>query len=178
MSEWREDPIEELARELRQGAGAELRAEAEITEMETHLGRLRRRSLADVAGEAMNRGDTITVISADRTITGSLEFVGSDYVIVQTASEMVDARLTLCAFSLTRRRSGGHLTRSGSKTMKARLAEYEQTGEPLQLLAPSLGVNATGRISVGATDHIVLTADGVELFVPTDQIALVIRTRT
>ena len=33
MADWPHDPLEELARELRQTVGAELRAEAEITEL-------------------------------------------------------------------------------------------------------------------------------------------------
>ena len=51
---WDDDPIESLARELRQTVGAEFRAEAEIVEIETEVGRLRRRTLSDVARQAAN----------------------------------------------------------------------------------------------------------------------------
>lgn len=179
MDEWSEDPIEELARELREGVGAELRAEAEIVEHETRIGRLRRRASVDAALEAMHRGDGISVISGDRTVTGDLVFVGNDYLSVQAENEVIDARFSLVAFSVVRRSSGGHSARAGSRTMKARLAEYEHTGETLQLVAPALEIERLGRIVVTAVDHVILRdADDVDLYLPIDAIALVIRTRS
>ena len=43
--DWSDDPLESLARELRESVGSEFRAEAEMVEIETEIGRLRKRGL-------------------------------------------------------------------------------------------------------------------------------------
>lgn len=171
-----DDPLEDLARALRAGAGAELREEAEIAEQESQVGRLRRRTLAAVAREAVERGDAVTVFLSDRVLTGDAVYAGDDYLVVRTASEEVDVRLSGVCFRVTRRPSGGHPSRGGSATFKARLSEYEQSGEVVDLIAPDLGRTLTAAIRLVGADHVVaLEPDGTETYLPIGQVTLVVR---
>ncbi len=178
MADWPLDPLEELARELRQTVGAELRAEAEITEQETHVGRLRKLGIADVARAAMHRGDLVSLITSTRTITGVPVYVGRDYLVCQTQTEIVDAPFERVVIRVERRPEGGHATRGGSITFKARLSELEHSGETVTLMTADTALEVRGRIAIVAADHcIVEDPDGPRLHVPISQIALVIRPR-
>lgn len=175
---WDDDPLESLARELRETVGSEFRAEAEMVEIETEIGRLRRRSLRDVAREGANRGDRISVVTAGRTVTGSVAHVGKDYVSIETPTEHLDARLDRVALVITPSATGGIDPRGGSITFKARLSEFEQTGETVEVVAPRLDSSVTGKIQVVAEDHVVMVdPDGARNIFPLDVIDLVIRTR-
>lgn len=175
---WKEDPIEGLARELRQTVGAEIREEAEMAELESEIGRLRRRTLADVAREAANRGDQVSLVAAGRTITGVAVHVGKDYLSLESVSEHVDARLDRVALVVTPSASGGFTPRGGSVTFKARLSEYEQTGETVELVASSLTFSVRGTIEVVASDHVILRdVDGNRTSLPVEMIDLALRPR-
>lgn len=178
MADWPIDPLEELARELRQTVGAELRAEAEITEHETHIGRLRRLGMVDVARAAMHRGDLVSLVTATRTITGVPVYVGKDYLVCQTQTEIVDAPFERVVIKVERRTAGGHTTRGGSITFKARLSELEHTGEIVTLSTADAALEVRGRIAIVAADHcIVEDPEGPRLHIPISQITLVIRPR-
>lgn len=171
-----EDPISELARFLREGAGEDLRSEAEITEIETHIARLRNRSLADLARQAMHRGDELTVVAHGRSARGLPVFVGTDYLILETADNLIDVRLERVVLTVTRRPAGGRSGTGGSATLKARLSEYEQTKEPVRLVAGDIAEDISCSIEVVAADHVVCrTDDGQDVVVPLPAISLVIR---
>jgi hypothetical protein len=179
MSEWNDGAHDDLARELRQGAGAEMRAEAEIVEQETHLGRLRKRSLADVARDAMHRGDAAIVEIGGRVLRGHLAHAGVDYIVIETDEHAVDVRLVAVAIRFDPSPQGGHSSPGGSRTLRARLSEYEQTGEELTVVAPGIGVEVSGAIAVAASDHLVVRrSDQTSVHVPTGAVALVIRPRS
>lgn len=170
------DPFDELARELRRGVGAEWRDEAEITELETRLGELRRRNLSDLAREAMHRGDVITVTVGARALTGSVMFVGRDYLVVKTPSVTADVRLDRALLTISRQPVGGHTTRGGSATFRARLAEYEHTGEPVGFHLIGGAGNLSGRIVVAAGDHCtVRTSDDQDVHLPVALIEMITR---
>ena len=178
MSADADDPYEELARELRQGVGAEWRDEAEITERETHLGSLRKRRLEDVAREAMHRGDIVTAMVAGRSAKGSVMFVGTDYLVLQTTSQTLDIVLHRAVLRIEARPGGGHTTRGGSATFKARLAEYEQTGEPVTLHLMGGASQQTERILVAAVDHCITEdAEGARSHTPIALIEMISRSR-
>lgn len=177
MSAGADDAYEELARELRQGVGAEWRDEAEITERETHLGSLRKRRLADVAREAMHRGDIVTVLVGGWSVKGAVMFVGGDYLVLQTSSQMLDIVLDRAVMRIEPQHGGGHTTRGGSATFKARLAEYEQTGEPVTLHLRGAS-QLTGRIVVAAVDHCITEdTDGARSHIPIALIEMISRPR-
>jgi hypothetical protein len=176
VPDFEQDPMEELAGELRMGAGAEFLRDAEITERETHLGRLRRLTLADVVRRAGERGDQVSYMPGDRTVNGVIIHAGTDYATIETESEWVDVRLTTGAFVIDPRPSGGIDIRGGARTMKARLAEFEQTGESVELIAPGLEVR--GVIVVAAADHVVVDRlDGTTVVVPSERIEMIVRPR-
>lgn len=175
MSGEPDDPLDEIARELRQGPGAEFRAEAELDEIETETGRRRRRSLADVARGSMHRGDTVSALVAGRTLTGHVDGVGVDYLVLVTAAEVVDVRLDAAVLRVVPAPSGGHDGRPGSATITARLAEYEQTGERVTLLTDTIA-DVTGSIRVVATDHVrIVDLDGADIIIPLRLIAAIRR---
>jgi hypothetical protein len=173
-----EDPTEELARELRWGPGAEFRAEAEITELETHQGRLRDRMLHDVAAHAMHRGDRVQAAASNMSVTGSIDSVGNDYMVIETESSTVDVTLAAVSLRFLPSAMRGHAAQPGSLTMRARIAEYEHTAEVVRIIAPELGLDATGRIKVAASDHLILAdQDDGELAIPTSKVAMIVRPR-
>ena len=176
--DWDADPLESLARELRETVGSEFRAEAETIEIETEIGRLRRRNMRDVAREAANRGDRVSVVTTTRTVTGSMVYVGKDYLSIDTPTEHLDALLDRVSLVISPSPAGGVDPRGGSITFKARLSEYEQTGEKVELTSTRLGFSVSGRIEVVAQDHVtVLDADGRRNIFPLDTVDLVIRSR-
>jgi hypothetical protein len=176
--DWSDDPLESLARELREKVGSEFRAEAETVETETEIGRLRRRAMRDVVREAANRGDRVSVVTAGRTVTGFVAHVGKDYLSLETPTEHLDARLDRVAIVVAPSTSGGIHPRGGSITFKARLSEYEQTGERVELAAPRLNAAVQGRIAVVATDHVIIEdLDGAQNAFPLETVDLVFRSR-
>lgn len=175
---WDDDPLQSLARELRQTVGAELRAEAEIAEHDTETGRLRRRDLPALMREAAEHGDQVSLVTAARTVTGSLAQVGRDYVTITTRTEVIDARTTAGITILHPSPRGGTAPSAGSITFKARLSEYEQTGEPVTVVASRVGHSAEGVVAVVAEDHLLLRdRDRLTHVIPFDTIDLVLRPR-
>ncbi len=171
-----QDPFEEVAREMRLGPGAEMRAEAEVVERETHQGRLRHRSLGDVARHWAARGDITTVTIGDASLTGRVIHVGSDYLTLETQTQLIEIRLGLAIARVRPQPAGGVALGRGSVTFTARLAEFEQTGEPVTVVAGSHQVS--GFIEVGAVDHVVVTDEnGEQTFIPHHLIERVIRPR-
>lgn len=178
MSGWEDGSFDDLARQLRMGAGAEMRAEAESVERETHLGRLRKRSLADAARDAMHRGDMAVIEMPGRVLAGSIAYAGADYIVIETDEHAIDVRLATVVVRFDSSPEGGRRASGGSRTLRARLAEYEATGEPITLVAPGVGAEVSGVVAVAATDHLLVRRpDGSTVHVPIEAIALVIRPR-
>ena len=151
------DPLDDLAAHLRHGEGTDLVDEWEITELETEQGRLRRRLLADLWERAMHRGDRVHVLASFGRLTGAVDFVGIDFATVIGDGLCWDLRLESCVMQPVRSRYGGHTVRGGSRTFRARLAEFESTGEELTVLVR--GTEFAGTIAVVASDHLVVAGD-------------------
>ena len=150
-------PFDDLAGHLRHGEGAEMVDEWEIAEIETEQGRLRRRVLADVWELAMHRGDGVRVLTSFGRFTGEVDFVGRDFATVITAEWCWDLRLDACSLQPVRSSHGGHTVRGGSRTFRARLAEFESTGEEVALCVGDR--EFTGSVTVAATDHVVVSGE-------------------
>ena len=166
--------LTDLAAELRRRAGAELLDELEITEVETERGRLRHRSLPQVWEQVMHRGDRVTATTRMGLVRGTVDYVGTDYATVVGDDTSWDIRLERSILSqVERSTAGGHTVTGGSRTFKARLAEYEATGEPITILLPHLAMR--GRIAVVATDHVVVTAETDTATVPIQLIDVIRR---
>ena len=166
--------LTDIAAELRSSTGAEVLDELEITETETELGRLRKRNIQQVWQAAMHRGDLITAVTGLGSLTGSVDYVGADYATVVGGDSVWDLRTDRAVISRVRRSSaGGHTASGGSKTFKARLAEYEATGEFVTLVIPSM--EAHGRISVVAVDHVCVVDQSETTTIPIGLIEVIRR---
>ncbi len=153
-----EEPFDELGAELRHRVGEELRREAEDLEWDAERLRLRARSLTDVAHESMSRGDVVAIKTRLRSPTGRLVAVAGTLAILATQSGEVDVNLAgpVALRVMHRATHGGAATRGGSPSFRARLAEYELSGEELEVVAPELDEVVTGRIDVVGADHVVV----------------------
>jgi hypothetical protein len=171
------EPFDDLARHLRSEAGSEFRAEAEATELEVDQGRRRRRRLQDIARESFERGDRVRVDAPGFSMNGRVSAVGRDYLTLEEGERECDVRLDGAALRRERSASGGGSGLPASLTFKARLAEYELSGERLTVAAPSMAAIIEGRITVAATDHLVVLDDlGAEWILPLSAVTMVIRT--
>ncbi|MDX1449298.1 MAG: hypothetical protein R3246_09570, partial [Acidimicrobiia bacterium] len=155
--------ISELSSQLRATSGAEIVEEWEITERDTEQGRRRARTLGDVWEQAMHRGDRVTVSGAFGTCSGAVEFVGTDYAVVEADGAVWDVVLATVAAAIRRSTSGGHTVTGGSRTLRARLAEYEASGETITIHTDSTTI--TGAIGVAAKDHLIVTGE-VDTVIP------------
>jgi len=158
--------LTELAAHLRAEFDPDVVEEREITEVETEQGRRRHRSLEHVWSDAMHRGDLVTAKTTFGSVEGSVEYVGTDYTSVNGTHFTWDVRLDRASVRVRRSVMGGHSVTGGSRTFKARLAEYEATDEEVTLFAPSLGLEIGGRLDVVATDHLVLTTTDGDMTIP------------
>ncbi|MDE0675418.1 MAG: hypothetical protein F4Z41_00410 [Acidimicrobiia bacterium] len=170
------DALSGLARFLRQGVGQEWRAELEATEFETHQHRLRRRTLRDVAGMLLHRGDRLTVQAGGLRLSGQLTSGGQDYVTITTKHLCADVRLDMVALRVAKRNSGGARAGGMPSTWRARLTQMELTQETVEVHAPSLGVAQAGKIRAVAVDHVWLVdTAGFDFYVPFEEISVVTR---
>jgi hypothetical protein len=169
--------LTDFAAELRSSTGAEILEELEITETETELGRLRKRSVQEVWEAAMHRGDLVTAVTGLGTVTGLVDYVGKDYSTVVGGDSVWDLRTDRAVISQIRRSpAGGHTVTGGSNTFKARLAEYEATGETVTLIIPARSMEAHGRIALVAVDHAAVVDQSETFTIPIDLIEVVRRT--
>lgn len=176
--DWNEDPLDDLARQLRETVGAEFRIEAESVEQETEIGRLRKRTISEAVRDSAHRGDMVSIVVTGRTITGHVTQVGRDYLTVETDTEIADTRITSAVTLVKPAKSGGRTVKGGSLTYHARLSEFEQTGESVTLLIGSIPHSVTGTIRVVAKDHVLVRdIDGNQSIVPIERIDLTIRPR-
>lgn len=161
-----EGGLDDLARQLRQGAGEDLRAEAAEDEELTELQRLRRHTLAEAARRAMHRGDRITVSTAGLTLAHPVVAVGTDYLTMEDEDRWVDVRLTEAALTVDPRPAGGRSGRPAAATFRARMMEHEQELAAVEVVTREAGRWA-GRIEVVTTDHLALADDdGLKTYLP------------
>jgi hypothetical protein len=171
------DELDDLARSLRQGAGREMREEAAVDEQLTELQRLRRRDLAEAVRAAMHRGDTVTVETAGLTLGHRLVAVGADYLTMDDGEYLIDVALSGAVVTTTPSRQGGTTGKAASITLRARLGEHEHDGSLVDVVT-STGASFRGRITVVATDHVVVAdGSGRDTLVPTSRIAVVFSRR-
>ena len=170
------DPLNHLARFLRQGVGQEWRAEMEATEFEVHQQRLRERTLPAVTTMLLHRGDRVTVLAGHLQLAGKVVACGEDYLTLNTGETRVDAHLPRIGLVVTRGRSGGARAAGVAPTWRALLTELELSGEPVELYGSSLGHSRQGRVRVVAEDHLWLVEPaGLDSYLPLEEISVVIR---
>ena len=171
---WRPEEFDELAQELRRRVAAEFRTEAEEVERLVHLQRRRNFHLRDIANAAMHQGRGVTVRSLGGEWSGEVLAVGTDYLSVGTATQLLDASLDSIAIGLTPARQGGRTAKPASDTFRARLTEFEMSGSLVTLLSRIPVIEVTGIIEVVATDHIEVRCPE-RTFLPIDGVFAAIR---
>lgn len=150
----------DLARELRAGLGHEVRADAEEDERLAAQAALRRRSLADVAREAADRGETMTVVCSGRRFTGSVRHVARDLLSL----DLGDSRVHVNLDGPVVLRTGGAPARPSVRasddtpSFKARLYELEMAGGEVDLGLAGSADELRGRLRAVALDHVLLQA--------------------
>ena len=151
----------DLARELRAGLGHEVRAEAEEGERLAAQAALRRRTLADVAREAAERGQAVTVRCGGRTFTGDVGHVAPDLLGLEIGGARVDVNLDApVVLRVAGPRAGPPPPgREGAPSFKARLYELELAGTSVELGLAGPAGELRGRIRAVALDHVLLRAD-------------------
>lgn len=164
--------LDDLARELRQGAGHDLRAEAAADEELTELQRMRRLDLAEVARTAMHRGDRVTAVVGGLTVSHPVIAVGDDYLTMEDGDRWIDIRLLAAVLSVDLRPSGGRSGRPSAATFRARMAELEQEAGQVEMVTGP-GDRWTGEIRVVGTEHLLLASDDRQTYIPLGSVVVV-----
>lgn len=172
-----DDPgIRRAHQELRDAA----RLEAEEDERQAALLAARSRRMADVAFEAMSRGDQIAAGVGDRMFTGQVVYAVGDLMTLEAAGATVDFNLDgpLRLRVIHSARSGGGTRRDGPGSFRGRLLELETERGDVEVGSPVLPDGLRARLQVAAQDHLVLRdATGAEWFVPLSWIGYVARVK-
>jgi len=174
---WQPEEFDDLAEELRRRVAAEFRSEAEEVERLVELQRRRKAVLRDVANAAMHQGQGVTLRALGGEWIGELLAVGTDYLSLQTSTQLIDAKLDSIAIGLTPARQGGRSGKPASKTFRARLTEYELSGEEVTLRCHLPHLEVLGTIDVVAADHVEMRCPRERCYLPLDGVFLVIRPR-
>lgn len=159
------EELDDLARQLRQGAGRELREEAAADEELTELLRRRKLTLADATRSAMHRGDRVTIVVAGMSMSHPVMAVGTDYLTLDEGDRVIDVPLAAAVVVVSARSAGGTSGRPAATTFRARLAEHEQEGGSVEVVTTEERIS--GRMDVVATDHLVIQdPSGDRFYVP------------
>ena len=167
------DEFRDLGRELRQGAGRELRVEAATDEELSEIQRRRRLDLAAAMRMAMHRGDRVTAAVGGLTLSHPVLAVGSDYLTMTDGSAVIDVRLDGAGLTVEPRPTGGASGRPASPTFRARLAELEQEEGEVEAMTRQ-GQRVAGRLDVTAVDHLVIAdVSGSMTYLPYEEVVVV-----
>lgn len=164
--------FDELASHLRQGAGAELRAEAEEVERLVHQDRLRKRNTEDAFWLHANRGDGVEVFVAGMDLAGYLCEIGSDYAVLLSHSNKYAFRFDGARVRFYRG-ANPPPDRPASVTFRARLAEAEEQGAFIAVGSDAPEV-VDGKIRAVAADHVLIDTSSSETYIPVERIVLLI----
>jgi hypothetical protein len=168
-------PDENLASELRQGAGREWAEEAAEDERLTELQRRRRMTLADQAKEMVSRGDRVSVDFSGHTFGGSVVAAGDDYVTIGGPGQDADIKLDEARWSVLPLDAPGPGGTTGPESFRAVLHEHSASQRTVRLALPN-GDMVIGAIKVVAEDHVeVADVDQRRLIVPMKMILAVVR---
>jgi hypothetical protein len=159
---------------IRSQLSEEFRVDAEDLEALTEIGRLRGQTLADALGESMARGDELTIICGELSLSGTLTTVINDLAVVETATgEASVFLLGPVGFSTNPRVAGGLSGARSVRTFLAKLRELELTGEAVEVVG-SFGA-AAGSMAIVAKDHVRIKGAQETWLLPLTEIGIVLR---
>lgn len=174
------DRFDELGEELRSSVGGELAADAAEAEHDARLLELRSRTFAEVAAEAMQRGDLVRVGTAAQGFVGAVAYARNDLLTLVNDELEADVNLAgpIYLETLTEAHGAGVDVSAGTGSFRARLSEIEQLDEYVEVVAPTIGMVMIGQVTAVAADHVMLTdADGSTWFCSIAHVAVVLRHR-
>ena len=156
----------------------ELRFDAEEAERDAAKLAARTRHLGAVAFDSMARGDLVTITALGHAVSGTIRHAAGDLASVELSDGSAEVNLGgPVAIQIARRaQSSGHGRTRGAPSFSARLTEFELTGEQVDIIAPVVGLVASGQITAVAHDHVAfVTLDEHSLYIPLQQISFVIQ---
>lgn len=169
------NPDENLASELRQGAGREWAEEAAEDERLTELHRRRKMTLADQGKEMVNRGDRVSVDFSGHTFGGAVVAAGEDYITIRGPGQDADIKLAEARWSVLPLDTPGQPGPGGAESFQALLHEHSAADRIIRLALPN-GDMVIGTVKVVADDHVeVADVDQRRLIVPIKMILAVVR---
>ncbi len=157
----------------------EFREEAEEQEAESAEYELRTRTVAQLALEARNRGDSITVALRQKSFTGPVLYAAGDVITVGGEGFEVDINIAAIAFfrvvARGRRRGAGGAAPVGPGTFEMRLLERQSARAVVEVGQAVKDDILTGRLTAVGADHLVLLDDQKEeIVIPSSNITFVI----
>ena len=150
--------LEKVSRELRERVGGEFRLAAETDEYWAMKQARRAGTLAEVAYDAMSRGDRVEIWTGETVFRGFIEHTRNDLLVVRGP---VNVDVNLAAPILLRviepaARSGVDASRSGPASFAARLAELEQLDQVCDFITPFSRAEVVGQVTIRARDHVIV----------------------
>lgn len=172
MVQDRDWEMAELETKLR----AEVRGEESALEADALEGYLASRTLKELAFEAMNQGDELHVGIPGLKWRGQVEHVGEDFFTITTPTgDTVNVRLGggVALRRLELARTGGKGRSTGPQKYVALLRELMLERRQV-VIHGSWGGGVTGIIDAVAPDHVLVTHEEAEAFLPFDHIDVVV----
>ena len=152
-----------------------VRAEAEEVEASAEALRRRGLTLSNAVADLAARGDRVRAECGHTYLTGFLSAAVGDLAILVANETEASLHLSgpLIMSLVEESRTGGHVSRAGARSFRARLSEFEMSGEPVTIIGPSFSEH--GVIGAVAADHVVLDRGSGEMYVPIRMIGWVTR---
>ena len=139
----------------------EMRREMAAAERDAAVLAAKQRTLADVAREAVSRGDTLTLAIGDLEVTGIGTYARGDLLTMRT--RLVSAEVNLAAIDWLRidhrSQAGGQTSPVEAESFLARLGLLEITGEHIELIGRGGVPRIHGSIGAVARDHVMVVGD-------------------
>lgn len=157
-----------------------VRLESEEDERQAAQLARRRRSLADVAFEAMSRGDRVAAAVGTRTFTGRVVFASGSLMTLEAEGATVDFNLDgpVRLRIVEAARAGGGPRTDGPGSFRGRLLELEGHHGEIEVGSPLYPDGSRGVVQVVAQDHLVLRdAAGSDWYLPLAWVGYVARVR-
>lgn len=151
------------------------RGEASEIERDAETARLRSRSLADALVDLGARGDRVRIECGSNAVVGQVMLAEKDVAIVDAAEREATVNLLgpVTIGLVEAAQQGGLPMRAGIGSFRARLLQFEMSGEPVVLVTDTASM--PGAIGTVAADHVVIDRGTGESYVPLARIGYVTR---
>ena len=154
---------------------ARARREFETAESEAALLAARRRRLADVAWEAAQSGEQVSITVGSRRLAGRPLYARNDLMSLETPNGRVDVYLpNIDAMTVTPSRVQGRSVGKEVETFAARIAMLQLTRDRVEVVCRGGEARFHGTVEYVARDHVALAGSRGEVLVALRAIAYVV----